>query len=313
MQQIVECDFQIAVCQNRQNRSEKIGSYKIYIHFYSDAEKQHLVSRKKLTITKDHPEMPLLGKPVFDVYSYNGVSTSKPSKLLNERNFSTTTLEECHATLDIFKRTKVSESQVLFVLDLKNFPQHENDKNYSHRSSIEDSEAKLLSFLKIGHAKSSQQANLFREMLFSIPLSYVILEGRLKATFIEDDFFSEAEKIFLQTRGIGCQSFCQIIEFFLNAFKRGESVTCKTNLSSGEIKRKTYDRTPYIQKIDETQPDYEPADISHTIYPPAYYEIATQGIYAMSMSRSTLFHTQTTIHPNQVVEMATFKNPENGL
>ncbi|MDP3561945.1 MAG: hypothetical protein Q8R83_07195 [Legionellaceae bacterium] len=305
---ITECDFNIEACQNKSHHPQKLGGYKIYINFYSDEAKQSLVSRRKLTITKEHGLHAKTGSPVYDIYSYNGNSTSKISKLLNDKNFSKETVEECKATIEAFnKRTQQADmdSQVLFVLDIKNFPKHPHDRSYSDKRSIDESENKILEFLKSDHDKGSQQAKAFRSLLLSTPLQFVILEGGLKAAFIEDNFLSDAEKLFLQTKGVGNLSFCQIIEFFLNAFKRGEQVTVKKYSDSGAIEKSTYDRTPYIKKLSEKGPDYVPTDISHTIYPLAYNHVATKGIYTTSMAKSTLFHIETIENSDQVVEMKT--------
>ena len=311
---MIECDFKIEACQNKNNRPEKVGAYKIYISFYSDDAKQHLISKRKLTITKEPISQANTGKPVYDIYSYNGNSTSKISKLLNDKNFSSETIEECGATIDVFNQLTQHadmDCQVLFVLDIKNFPQHEQDRSYTNRKSIENSEQNILNFLKSDHPQGSQQAKKFRSLMHSTPLNFVLLEGGLKAAVIEDDFLSDSEKLFLQTKGVGNLSFCQLIEFFLNAFKRGEQVTIKKHSPTGVVEKKTYDRAAYLKKIDDSGPEYMPTDISHTIYPLSYYHVATQGIYTTSMSRSTLFHTKTIEYGNQIVEMIT--TPNRGL
>ena len=311
---IVECDFHVEACQNRKMRTEKEDAYKIYINFYSDEAKAHLVSKRKLTITKEPQTTTLLGDPVYDIYSYNGVSTSKTAQLLNEKNFSLKTIHECASTIAVFNALQQNVAvacQILFVLDIKNFPKGIDDRSYTNKRSIETSENKILNFLRGDNTGSSLQAREFRSLLSSSSLSYVLLEGGLKAAVIEDHFLSEAEKNFLQTKGTGCQSFCQIIEFFLNAFKRGEEVTLKTQIPHSEtVEKRTFNRAPYLKKINEDNPDYQPTNRSHTIYPRAYYEIATQGIYTSSMRSSTFFHTTIIERENQVVEMITVKKDE---
>jgi hypothetical protein len=306
---IVECDFHMEACKNRANRPEKEGGYKVYVNFYSDAQKTHLVSTRKLTITKEPQTPPRSGNPVYDIYSYNGQTGSARKPLLGKQNFSSKKIRECLATIAVFNQLQSpidQACQILFVLDLKQFTENNEHATYANRQSIEASEQEMLNFLSSGNQAASSKAHEFRTLLLSTAINYVILEGGLKAAFLEEDFLSEAEKQFLQTRGTGCVSFCQLIEFFLNAFKRGEEVTLKIgDTNTPVIQKKTYGKAPYLKKLNETAPDYVPTEISHTLYPAAYYDIATTGIYTSSMQNSTLFHTKTIEHDHQVVEMIT--------
>lgn len=296
---IVECGFVVEKCNNQTGLKQ--GGYKIHIYFYADAAKTKLVSEKKLTITKDGQRLHST-KPVYDIYSFNASSSSRIKTLLNDKNFSSKTLEECRETIRVYDTLDHDlMPQVLFVLDVKNFPGHENDCSYTHQGSISTSENNILDFIRFGNESGGPNANTFRNLLLSIHLRYVILEGSLKAAFISDGFLSEDEKSFLQTRGNGNKNFCQLIEFFLTAFKRGEMVTTKKLNKS----KTDYHRDSYLKKISDTEPDYTPTDISETIYPSPYHDIAINGSYTSSMKRSTLFDINNREHAGQVVQMTT--------
>jgi hypothetical protein len=303
---IETCSFVLSPCLNKRKDILKIGGYKVRICFYSDLEKQQLISEKKILILPS--KKPVEGKKVYDVFSLNGIASSDVKKLLNEKNIHDFDVSECEKLIEMTKDiflTAEKNAQTLFVMDLKDFPTKSSESLYANKKGcIKVGEQKFINFLKSGDAKASENAKRFRGSLMNLPVDYVILEGSLKSNFLEAGFLTQPEKDFFQTKGTGSQSFCQFIEFFMNAFKRGEKVILKKNRQS----KICFEGEEYIKKISETTLDYQPVGDSITLYPSSYQEIAEKGLYTKAMQNSSLFSLKTITHqPNHYVEMHTTK------
>lgn len=298
---IISCNFTLHACKNKTLNPEKNDGYNVYINFHTQSNQ---VYQKKLTIIKEYPEKILSKTPVLDMYSYNGISSSKTNTLLNDKNFSNNkSCKETVAVMEKILQQKNSKHQILFVLDLKDFPNNPNESSYKNIETIKKSEKNFLDLFTGNKNTSKKNALEFKEILTSALCDYVILEGSLKADFIGDNALSKQEKEFLQSKGVGSSSFCQLIEFFMNAFKRGEKVIVKKQHESPTV----FSAKTYLKKLNPKALDYEPTNQSRTIYPEDYYDIATQGIYTKAMKNSTLFSVKNIPHENNIIEMITTK------
>lgn len=100
------------------------------------------------------------------------------------------------------------------------------------------------------------------------PLDFVLCEGTLKMDLLKMGGFSAVEIKFLEK---STKSFCQCAEFFMNAFKLGQTARSET----GELfKGESYFR-PVGHRV------FEPCAKSVVYYPPLYKDLySLEGKYA---------------------------------
>lgn len=313
-QSIQSCDFNLEPLKHNATE-ESHNTYKLNICFYSDLEKSNQISSRTVLI-RNELQATASNVPVCDIYSFNGIGSSKNSKLFSKKNFQMDTLTDLNATINTFLSEQqsghIESAQVLFVLDLK-VPDPSDHTNYKLKEVIAAAEEKFLTFLQNETDEQKfthKEALSFKEFLKKAKPQYLIAEGSIKADLIDLNFLSPAEKSFLQTRD-GSSIFCQLIEFMMNAFKRGEEIVIQTNPGNSETVILSRER--YFKKIDPNAPDYCPTDKSITFYPRPYKEIALYGIYTQTMQRFGLFNLETKVHEHDVVEMTTVSNMQQSL
>ncbi|GGI82423.1 hypothetical protein [Legionella impletisoli] len=298
---ITAASFEVVKCSNRQNRVEKEYAYKVKISFLNHTGA--VVSTSKMLI-KPEIGLTLSDKPVIDVYSYNGI-TGKT--LFHSQNFSNGVSKECQKTTEAAKQYSNKDGQVLFVLDIKDEPQETNARSYKDKGGIIATEQAFVTYLqeeKVPDGSEFKHARTFKKHLMKASPDYLMLEGRLKAEIIQH--FTSEQQTFMQTKGEGVSVFCQLTEFLLNAFKRGETANFKSrHQTSLNITRTSYSRHDFFIKLNPEAPDYQPTNDSTTIYPPFYTKIATQGMYTQAMQQSGFFKLSLRSESNGVVHMNT--------
>lgn len=155
-----------------------------------------LGSEKSIEFFQDPKTRPVPGKTV-DLHSQNGDVTQKDKETLEK---ATMLAEKLNHTSD----------QTLLVLDLKG----SGGKYLDNEELITRNEATVLQQFKADYPV----------------LNFIILEGSLKIDILRSGIFTSEEIKYLQEDSKGKVDLCQIAEFFMMAFKFGQSATCnKTN------------------------------------------------------------------------------------
>lgn len=281
--------------------SKHLDQYAVKILFFDHKKHKipqstHFLWQKKWKITPAKAGSLADGGVVHDIYSFNGVIDAtrhvKGVGFWQSYDFSSDLQSLQHIAQYIPLQ---KQAQVVFVLDLKCV---KNDlKGYFDARLIHEYEQAFVTFI------NHNPANLFVQQLLAMGLQYVFFEGGIKATLINSAFFSEEEKQFFQADAEGCKDFCQIAEFIINAFKRGEQVTLKHPKT---LETLTLSPNDYLVKIHPDIPEFKPTQNTITFYPACYKEIATKGRYTQAMQAATgLFRCNTHVMPDDVVVMHT--------
>lgn len=308
------CTFEVIECENKKEKKPK-GSYKVKITFWD--ENNQTLSVKKITCLANQNLGNETNKEVLDVYSFNGIASKEAKKCLNDKNFTPEIAKEAQLiqtiVQDLIGQDKISkDSQSLIVADFKDFPKTKGSSTYSEEKSIRGAEDHLKNLFQNSTAittKASTPALEFKNAEKG-NLKHIINEGSLKFDILKTKLFSKEEKDFLQTTGEGSKGFCQFTEFFMNAFKFGDTVqvAIKEGILPDKklVEQTIFEGNKYIANIDETKP-YQPANKSTTIYPDSYKEIATKGIYTQAMQNSKVFSVRTEDQAGIVVMTTTKK------
>lgn len=269
-------------------KTEKANAYKVKILEQQNELKKWLVKFKCTPST----EPSKLTATVVDIYSLNWEIDTKNASLFASKSKAKNTLKELKQIPPaLIPKTKDANAQVLLMLDIKT-----KQEGYTNAQSIKALEQTFLNLF-------TQEKKLpYIKQLIDSQLQHVFLEGSLKANLLATNLFSPDLQHHLQQDS---SDFCQMVEFMINAFKRGESVTVKA--PNGET---VFEPQEYIAKIyPKTTPDFKPVSVSYTIYPASYYDVATQGKYTEAMKQSGLFSIKiASKNDSKVVQMQTEKS-----
>lgn len=279
-----ELQFEVKPCENKNNKLEKKNAYKVGLL----SGFQSWTTKLKFLPTQEKQAQAV----VVDIYSLNyelslGQSTSftdnkKNKKIIKELN---------NIPKEFYDSQQIQNAQILLVLDIKT-----KEQGYCNKEAIE---AKELEFLSLFHEEN--KLNFIQEFA-NAGLQYILMEGSLKADLLEKGLFETTNEEHLKSK---TADFCQLVEFMINAFKRGETVVVK-NKHNG--KKEVFNAADYVKKVAEHLPEYQPSHVSHTIYPKQYHYIATQGIYTKAMRDSGLFKIANAIDDKTgIVQMKTEK------
>lgn len=275
---------------NKYSSAEKKNTYKV--KFFSDetAQHNHQTWPTKLKLISTH-ESAISKQSVIDIYSLNcDLPVSSGTTLLNKGKAKKINKELCTIPREFYEHDKPEPSQVMMVLDIK-IKEH----GYDNKEAIASKEAAFLALF------SQEKPPVYILKFQSMGLQYIFMEGSIKADLLGNHFFNDEDEHHLKTHSA---DFCQLVEFLINALKRGESVTIKKE----GMTLHHFKAEDYIKKISPGIADYQPAHTSYTIYPNQYYDIATQGSYTKAMQASGLFKVSTASHESsKIVLMQTEK------
>ena len=215
---------------------------------------QFLDSRKEIYSHKEIYFFPMT-KPVegvtLDLYTQNGQDIAQED-------------------LNLGLNAGYSSDQTLAVVDIKG-----SDNTYlGDKESVKKAERVAIALLQ----KQCPQ------------LYFILLEGSLKIDILASGLFSKEEIEFLEQTPKGKVILCQFAEFFMNAFKSGQSVSCNGHiLSFGS----------YIYPLKEGS-TFQPRTTSIVVYPPLYKTIyAIDGPVARSFAPT--FHVSGSFNPKTEV------------
>ncbi|KTC64745.1 Uncharacterised protein (plasmid) [Legionella adelaidensis] len=281
--------FQVEPCKNKTQKLEKVDAYKVAL--LTESSEPDLFWGTKL---KFFPKPHSIDEAtsVVDIYSLNyEVSMQENSSLVDKRKVKKINRDLSSLTCMPPSSAKHIHAQVVLVLDIKT-----KEEGYNNKGIIQTKEQEFLSLFNQTPSIS------FIDTLQKAGLQYVILEGSLKADLLGKNLFEETHEKHLQSTS---EDFCQLVEFMINAFKRGETVVIKNKSHGVEY---TFNAADYLKKISPDMPDYQPANMSVTVYPKQYYSIATQGTYTKAMQASGLFKLSTVANDETgIVQMTTEK------
>jgi hypothetical protein len=253
----------------------KTGGYELCIKFLDKAES--LVSAKKFTFSLEQPiqgakeeskashNKEASENELLDVYSQNGVCG--PSILTSL--FSKGDEQGVKKAAQMLKASAL-KGPTVFVLDLKD---PETGYKDNATGTITKCESAVCEFFKskIPCAQAGKHAKKIHK---SAP-DFVLCEGHLKMDLLKCGGFSGSEIDYFHTPS-GAKSFCQCTEFFMNAFKMGETAV-------GEKGALLADK--YIVPISGKFNSFKPCTKSTVLYPALYKDIySIQGEFAKVLS-----------------------------
>lgn len=281
--------FKVMPAKNKQAKPEKKEAYNV--SFFDSSESQTWSTKLQAIPSAATPSPKL---KVVDIYSLN---LSFPSEAKKSSSFiDAKTAKKIAAALKkipaVFThKNENQQQQVLLVADIKM-----TEQGYTDKAAIAAKENEFLSLFQ-----STVKPN-YIQLLLNLGVHYVFMEGSLKADLLGKNLFSDINEAHLKATSV---DFCQLVEFMINAFKRGEDVTIK-NKETGKLH--LFTASAYIKKIDAQIPEYQPAQLSYTIYPAQYHNIAMEGSYTKAMQQSGIFKITTTPGiDSKIVEMKTEK------
>ncbi len=234
------------------------SAYQLKVDFLS--EKGAVVGGKEFTFVQDlHPQE----EKIYDVFTKNGTCNASILKKL----FSNKDVGQAELSALCFSTPPRS---LLWVLDLKH-PQ----TGYCNSNPIKKNEEEIYQFFKAGLANSKASApskklhGIFQQKL---PMDFMLCEGSLKVELLSKGGFTDQEAAYFHTHSGGLD-FCQLTEFFMNAFKLGHVAKAQAGSINGNA---------FIYSLSEKP--FEPSKISTVFYPPFYKEIyALDGQFAKTL------------------------------
>lgn len=279
--------FTVAAAKNKQAKPEKKEAYKVS---FFEASKAQAWSTKLQMIPS--PNEPKIAIDVVDIYSLNlDLSASKTEPFITPKEAKKIAKELTKIPQIYTHKNENKENQVLFVADIKI-----KEFGYTNPGIILEKEKELLNQFII------KEKPKYIQQLIDLGVTYIFMEGSLKADLIGNNIFSDSDKEHLKNTSV---DFCQLVEFMINTFKRGERVILK-NKETG--KSQVFSAETYIKKTGDQVPDFHPSNLSYTIYPAQYESIAMQGSYTKAMQQSGLFKITTKPDTDsKIVEMKTEK------
>ncbi|KTD23024.1 hypothetical protein [Legionella londiniensis] len=286
-----QLSFMVSAYQNKHNQSDKKNAYKVKLLF--NAEKEQAIDELcsvKLKFIPDNPVQP--SGTVVDIYSLNWEASVEKKHQFSDKRKSKQILKEINS---IPKNHLTLSSQMLLVLDIKT-----KECGYDNLEAIKSLEEEFLALF------SERNPPPYIQQLKTIGLQFVFLEGKLKADLLAQKLFHPSQEKHLKSSS---SDFCQLVEFIINAFKRGEKAIVH-NQETGQTH--TFVAEEYLKKTSPELTDFKPSKVSYTVYPPFYYAIATKGSYTKAMQQSGLFKINNELsNESDVVLMKTEKNTES--
>lgn len=185
-------------------------SYDLKIDFWDAAGS--LISQQVCTFTQSRA--PIEDGQLFDIYSQNGVYSRGLFTNKDEALFRQSDLKGIGLAAQKLTLIQPPKSTII-VLDLM-----DPSKSYLDIGSIREGEEMICDFLKSKEPEKTvlSTADKVHKIFKEMPLDYVFCESSLKHTILCG--FSDLEIEYLLKKPI---EFCQLTEFFINAFKFGQS------------------------------------------------------------------------------------------
>lgn len=206
---------------------------------------------------------------ILDVFTKNGkCQNSLLAQLFNQRE-----VKEAKNSSIQAKKMNSSFSSTVAVFDLKTASQ-----GYLPclEQPIAQSESVVCEFFKqetfkgTNSKKAKEIYTIFKNQL---PLDFIICEGSLKSDLLQHGGFSDREIEYLNSSS-GSTSFCQLAEFFMNAFKLGQS-----SISSAVYE---FNAQNYIKPIQTAS--FKPQRESQVFYSSLYQELySPSGQFASTL------------------------------
>lgn len=253
------------------------GGYELCIKFLDKTE--GLVSAKKFTFSQAKPiqgskeegkvsnddgknaKKEPVENELLDVYSQNGVCS--PNVLTNL--FSKGDEQGVKKAAQMLKASTFQGPTIL-VLDLKD---PETGYKENAKETIVKCESAVCDFFK-SKTPSTEAGKHAKKIHGSAP-DFVLCEGNLKMDLLKCGGFAASEIDYFHTPS-GAKSFCQCAEFFMNAFKMGET-------AQGEKGALLADK--YIVPVSGKFTSFKPCSKSTVLYPALYKDIySVQGEFA---------------------------------
>ncbi|TAL64686.1 MAG: hypothetical protein EPN84_02940 [Legionella sp.] len=277
-----ELEFQV----KQYSSPKKTNAYKVKLFCKNIANNAVSPWKTKIKCIAD-AAVSISQQSVTDIYSLNfDLSAAEPNPFHLKKKAKQIAKELNDIPSEF--HSAAESTQVIMVLDIKM-----KESGYNEKAPITEKEQ---AFLALFNQNSSPD---YIKELQKLGLQYVFLEGSLKADLLNIDFFDCESQEHLKNNSA---DFCQMVEFIINAFKRGEQIVIKQN----GVEMQTFNASDYIKKISPKVADYQPTNTSITLYPKSYHEIAMQGIYTKAMQASGFFKLSTSTHDaSKIVHMTT--------
>lgn len=237
-------------------------SYQLSIQF-SNKEKGNLISQNTVIF---YQKPPVSNGVVWDVFSKDCFC----DKQIVKKSFKTNDIELLNQAS---QHLPYPESHpIVAVFDIK----HHNKRYLS--PEIADSEKSICKFIQGPKPASENNAAKIHSIFHtSLPLDFVLCEGSLKKTLLEEGGFDEKAVEYLNSKS-GSMDLCQCAEFFMNAFKLGHHAQA----NGGNV----FKSEDYLIPVSNKYTVYPSQNVSTTIYPSKYKNIyAVDGYYASILSK----------------------------
>src|SRR5690348_1913727 len=234
------------------------SAYQLKVNFLS--EKGAVVDGKEFTFVQDfYPE----AEKICDVFTKNGTCNASILKKL----FSNKDVAQAEQSAVCFS---TPPKALLWVLDLK-----DPKSGYSNSHPIKKNEEEVYQFFKadkVNSTASSPSKKLYEIFHRNVPMGFMICEGSLKADLLSKGGFTDPEVAYFNTHEGGLD-FCQMAEFFMNAFKLGQEGKGQAGFLKG---------SSFIYPLSEKP--FQPSKVSTVLYPPFYKQIyAVDGQFAKTL------------------------------
>lgn len=211
---------------------------------------------------------PAIEGRIIDVYSQNGCAFPNPLKILSDSGssylFGGKDVVHIGNAAETVAPLISENDRTVFVLDLK-----DSQRLYLDEPEITASEEVVCSFM--GSSKRPEglgkKARKIHDMVHQqdsskkkLPVDYVLLEGRLKASLLKQGLTEEQASFFLNDK----QAFCEYTELFMVALKQGHSW-------------RTHDDPQSFMRPVSGVGSFQPRTVSSTMYPPLYAEMYSEN------------------------------------
>ncbi len=231
-------------------------SYDLNIQFLNDQDT--IVSKITFTFLQAGKGKDTL----WDVFTKNGHCKSSLLEHLFDKKD-----EKAAIQASVALKAAPPSGPVVFVLDLQE-PHTHYSPCHNCTETIAKCEEIVCRYFQ-SQCKSAADSTLKRakkmHALFhsSLPVDFILCEGSLKMDILKDGGFTEREKAFFQSK-TGAIAFCQLTEFFMNAFKFGQ-------ITMGSTIRFSAER--YLHPISNRFAAFQACQISTVLYPSLYKTI----------------------------------------
>jgi hypothetical protein len=219
-------------------------------------------------------QTPIKEGKIFDVFTKNGKCS--PDILANL--FETDDLKELSYSMK--QLGSVNNDPLVAVFDLKDPNQGYLSCYNFDASSIEKCEDVVCEFFKGKYPEIPKEASeIYHFAKNELPLDFLIQEGTLKKNILQKGGFTEQQVEYLNANhGKGAIAFCQLAEFFMNAFKTGQETK-----NGGDL----FQAQSFIKPISSRFDVFYPCSTSIVYYPSLYKKIySPEGAFAQTLSHA---------------------------